>query len=74
MLIDIIQTEPAYCWHAEQKIVLNETGRLRLIQALQSKETDIEVFCHDGEGYTLELLYGEEYIKPYYRTLEEVKR
>jgi len=66
---EVIQTEPAYAWHTEQKIVMNEAGRQRLIKALQSKEDKVEVFCHDGEGYILELVYSEEYVKPFYLIL-----
>ena len=63
---EVIQTEPAYSEHAKQKIIMNEAGRLRLIQALQDKEVTLEVFCHDGEGYDLNLGYREDEIKPFY--------
>lgn len=69
MEFEVIQTEPAEAWHTEQRIVLNEAGRLRLLKALQNKETELEVFCHDGEGYILELIYSEDYVKPYYCVL-----
>ena len=62
----VIQTESAYAEHQEQKIVMNEEGRKRLLQALTNKETKVKAYCHDGEGYDLLLQYGEEPVAPFY--------
>ena len=70
---EVIQTEPAEAWHCGQKIVVNEAGRQRLIKALQNKESEVEVFCCDGEGYYLELIYGEDYVKPFYLIVNRIE-
>ena len=51
----IIQLYSPYSYHGSAAIVLNETGRQKLIDALQNKEkvTIIDVFVEDGEGFDL---------------------
>lgn len=64
--LPIIQTEPAYCEHMDQKIVMNEEGRQRLLKALTNKEARVNAYCHDGEGYHLLLQYGETPVDVFY--------
>lgn len=70
----VIQTEPAHMWHDEQRLIVNEAGRLRLIEALQNQATEIEACCHDGEGYILEIVYGEDFVRPFYLVISDEER
>ncbi|MDD5453938.1 MAG: hypothetical protein PHW62_00360 [Candidatus Ratteibacteria bacterium] len=51
----VIQLYSPDVWHDEQAMVMNEEGRKKLIEALQSGATKVVIpaFVNDGEGYYL---------------------
>ncbi len=68
--VPVVQLYSPDTWHDQQAIVMSETGRTALINALLSGQHVLPAYCNDGEGYFLILITGsadevEQYHKPY---------